>query len=71
MIVAPWKASQRPVPPVQLLQPSAEGNKESARSVEHSEKERGNAQRGQHVERGKKLKKRKTLRHTRASRPTD
>lgn len=37
----PMEASQRPVPPVQLLQPSAAGNKESARSVEHSEKEGG------------------------------
>lgn len=36
---------RRPEPPFQLLQPSTEGNKESARSVERSEKERGRAQR--------------------------
>lgn len=35
----PMEASQRPVPPVQLLQPSTEGNKENARSVERSEKD--------------------------------
>lgn len=37
----PVEASQRPGLPAQLLQPSAEGNKESARSVERSEKEKG------------------------------
>lgn len=44
----PMEASQRPVPPVQLLQPSTEGNKESARSVMCLEKKthKRNTQRG-------------------------
>ena len=40
MIMAPMEASQRPVLPVQLLEPSAEADKENARSVEHLERER-------------------------------
>lgn len=36
----PMEASQRPVLPVQLLEPSAEGDKGNARSVEHLERER-------------------------------
>lgn len=54
----PVEASQRPTLPVHLLEPSAGGNKENARSVEHSEKQRGERNRQRdHVERKEVVKK--------------
>lgn len=54
----PVEASQRPTLPVHLLEPSTGGNKENARSVEHSEKQRGKRNRHKyHVERKEVVKK--------------
>lgn len=69
----PMEASQRPVLPVQLLEPSAEGDKGNARSVEHleRERERGGAQHEQATREtllrghGERKEVQKTLKHTR------
>lgn len=54
----PVEASQRPTLPVHLLEPSAGGNKENARSVEHSEKQKGKRNRQRdHMERKEVVKK--------------
>ena len=65
MIMAPMEASQRPVLPVQLLEPSAEADKENARSVEHLEREREGER-----ERERERERKRGAEHEQATRET-